>query len=55
MNPFYKQGQIEALHILGLLKTAAPPPAQPKPPPPPPITGGKGRQIDALRREGVML
>lgn len=52
---FYKQGQMEALRTLGLLKIAAPPPAPPPPPPKPPVTGGKSNTIDALRREGVML
>lgn len=56
MHSFYKQGQAEALRTLGLLKTAAPPPPPPPPPPaPPPVVGGRGKQVNDLRREGVML
>lgn len=58
---FYKQGQVEALRTLGLLKAGQAPasepvkPPTPPPPPPPPVAGGRGKQVDALRREGVML
>jgi hypothetical protein len=62
MNCFYKQGQVEALQRLGLLKAAQTPPPKPPPPPPPqpapqpPVIGGGNRgTVNALKREGVFL